>query len=300
VSWECEMHLTPTETDTVMVAGRLRAGSSLYTALVHNPALEDMPRRERESLLYGLAEIYGWELNFATDMREGDTFRVVYEREVRPDGSARASRVLVAEIVNQNRPIPAILFDVDGNGGDYYTTEGKSLKLAFSRYPVDFPRITSNFARQRFHPVLQRNRPHLGTDFGAAHGTPVKTTADGTIAAAGWDGGGYGNLIRIDHGNGYETRYAHLSRVAPGIRRGTRVRQGQVIGYVGATGLATGPHLHYELRLYGQPTDSRTARLPAAPPVPEARMAEFRAVAQEKTVLLAAVALPDDGPVLAE
>jgi murein DD-endopeptidase MepM/ murein hydrolase activator NlpD len=298
VGWFGELQLVPTTVDTVVVAGVLPRGGSLYSAMV-NAADLDLPRREREALVYRLAHIYGWEINFASDMYPGDTFRVIFERDARPDGTSRDVRILVAEVVNRGRSIPAIHFDLGGEGGDYFGPDGRSLRLAFNRYPVDFPRITSNFNWQRYHPILQRNRPHLGTDFGTGYGAPVKTTADGTISFAGWDGG-YGNLIRIDHGNGYETRYAHLSRFAPGIRRSTRVKQGQVIGYTGATGLATAPHLHFEFRQHGRPVDIRTVRLPAAPPVPREHMPAFQALAEERSLLLATVAVPEPDFILAD
>jgi murein DD-endopeptidase MepM/ murein hydrolase activator NlpD len=291
LSWTGELQLTPTVVDTVVVAGVIERGSSLYSTMVHRANL-DMPLREREALVWRLGHIYGWELNFASDMHPGDTFRVIFERDVRPDGTSREARVLVADVVNQGRAIAAVLFDPDGDGGDYFRPDGRSLRLTFNRYPVDFPRITSNFAPNRYHPVLHRNRPHLGTDFGTGYGAPVKTTADGTVSFAGWDGG-YGNLIRIDHGNGYETRYAHLSRFAPSVRRGARVKQGQVIGYTGATGLATAPHLHYEIRHHGRAADARTIRLPAAPPVPESQMDRFRELASERDALLASVPVPE-------
>jgi murein DD-endopeptidase MepM/ murein hydrolase activator NlpD len=291
LSWTGEVQFTPTVMDTVVVAGVIERGSSLYSTLVHRANL-DMPLREREALVWRLGHIYGWELNFASDMHPGDTFRVIFERDVRPDGTSRDARVLVADVVNQGRSIAAVLFDPHGDGGDYFRPDGRSLRLTFNRYPVDFPRITSNFAPNRYHPVLHRNRPHLGTDFGTGYGAPVKTTADGTVSFAGWDGG-YGNLIKIDHGNGYETRYAHLSRFAPSLRRGTRVKQGQVIGYTGATGLATAPHLHYEIRHHGRAADARTIRLPAAPPVPASQMDAFRELASEREVLLASVPVPE-------
>lgn len=284
VGWYGEMQLTPTRVDTVVVTGSIDRGSNLYSAIVHRSGL-DLPFREREFLTWRLGHIYGWELNFASDMHPGDSFRVMFEREVRPDGTSRDARVLVGEVINQGRSIPAVLFDHDGEGGDYFDPKGRSLRLTFNRYPVDFPRVTSNFSWQRYHPVLHRNRPHLGTDFGTGYGAPVRTTADGTISFAGWDGG-YGNLIRINHGNGYETRYAHLSRFSPGIRRGARVKQGQVIGYTGATGLATAPHLHYEIRHHGRAADARTIRLPAAPPVPADQLAAFEDLAAERVRLL--------------
>jgi murein DD-endopeptidase MepM/ murein hydrolase activator NlpD len=291
LTWTGEVQFTPTVVDTVVVAGVIERGSSLYSTMVHRANL-DMPLREREALVWRLGHIYGWELNFASDMHPGDTFRVIFERDVRPDGTSREARVLVADVVNQGRSIAAVLFDPHGDGGDYFRPDGRSLRLTFNRYPVDFPRITSNFAPNRYHPVLHRNRPHLGTDFGTGYGAPVKTTADGTVSFAGWDGG-YGNLIKIDHGNGYETRYAHLSRFAPSVRRGARVKQGQVIGYTGATGLATAPHLHYEIRHHGRAADARTIRLPAAPPVPESQMDRFRELASERDALLASVPVPE-------
>lgn len=284
VGWYGEIMLTPTVADTVTIAGVVGEGGSLYSAVVRHPEL-DLPVREKEALVWQLAHIYGWELDFAHDVRPGDTFRVAYERQARPDGTSRSAKVLVAEIVTQGRTLPAIFFDPRGDGGDYFNAEGRSLKLAFRRYPVDFPRITSNFNWRRYHPILKRERPHLGTDFGTGRGAPVLSTADGVIAAAGWDGG-YGNLAKVQHGNGYETRYAHLSRFAPGIRRGTRVKQGQVIGYSGDTGLATAPHLHYEMRHNGRPVNPRTVRLPAAPPVPSEHMLAFRTLMARRVSLL--------------
>jgi murein DD-endopeptidase MepM/ murein hydrolase activator NlpD len=291
IGWYGEMELTPTVVDTVIIAGVLGPGGSLYRAVVDHPDL-DLPHREKEALVWKLAHIYGWEVDFAHDVRPGDSFRVVYERQARPDGTSRAAEVLVAEIVNQDRVLPAVFFDPREDGGDYFNAEGKSLRLAFLRYPVDYPRITSNFNWRRYHPVLKRNRPHLGTDFGTGRGAPIRTTADGVVAFASWDGG-YGNLVKVNHGNGYETRYAHLSRFAPNIRRGRRVKQGQIIGYSGDTGLATAPHLHYELRQNGQPRDPRNVRLPAAPPVPSEYMEAFERLQPERMALLPPLDLED-------
>ena len=287
VGWDPEMLLTPTVVDTVAVAGVLGPGESLYSAVVGHPDLR-LPHKEKESLVWQLAHIYGWELDFSHDIQPGDAFRVVYEREARPDGTSRAARVLVAQIATHGRTLPAVFFDPRGDGGDYFNADGESLRLAFRRYPVDFPRITSNFSWRRYHPILKKNRPHLGTDFGTGRGAPILSTADGIIAQAAWDGG-YGNLVKINHGNGYETRYAHLSRFAPGIRRGVRVEQGQLIGYSGDTGLATAPHLHYEMRQHGRPVNPRTVRLPASPPVPREHMATFRRLIEERFALLPAV-----------
>lgn len=290
VGWMGEMVVTPTVVDTVYLAGVLGEGGSIYQAVVGHADI-DLPRKERESLVWQLAHIYGWVLDFSHDIRPGDSFRVVYEREARPDGTSRTSRVLVAEIVNRNTSLPAVFYDAHGDGGDYYNEKGRSLRLQFRRYPVAYPRITSNFNWRRYHPVLKRTRPHLGTDYGTGYGAPILTTADGVVAFAAWDGG-YGNLVKIDHGNGYETRYAHLSRFQKGLRRGKRVKQGETIGYSGATGLATAPHLHYEFRRFGQPVDPRTVRLPAAPPVPRTQMEDFRLLTEHRALLLAGATLP--------
>ncbi len=286
VSWDGELVPTPIHVDTLKIAGRLPAGGSLWADMMARPELADLSYGDRQELVVALAEdVYGWKVDFIHDIREGDTYRAVFEREVRPDGSSRNARVLVAEMVNQGDTIPATLYDARGDGDDYYDNQGKSLRLTFSRYPVRLVRITSNFTWQRYHPVLHRSRPHLGTDFGAAVGTPVMATADGVVRFAGRDGG-YGNLIKINHGNGYETRYGHLSRFAPGIRPGVRVKQGQVIAYSGATGLVTGPHLHYEMRRNGAALNPRTVRLPARPPVPAEQMDAFKLVVAERAALL--------------
>jgi murein DD-endopeptidase MepM/ murein hydrolase activator NlpD len=293
LGWSGAILETPIHIDTVSIAAELGPGESLNSAVIRHPDL-DLPLSEKEGLVWQLAHIYGWEVDFAHDIRPGDAFRVVYEREARPDGTSRRARVLVAEVVNQGRTLAAVFFDPEDNGGDYFNAEGKSLRLAFLRYPVDYPRVTSNFNWRRYHPILKRNRPHLGTDFGTGRGAPVRSTADGVIRFAAWDGG-YGNLIKVNHGNGYETRYAHLSRFAPGIRPGRRVKQGQIIGYSGDTGLATAPHLHYEMRQYGNPMDPRKVRLPSAPPVPAEHMDAFEDLAGERAGLLPPPVTPPTG-----
>ncbi|NIP82637.1 MAG: hypothetical protein GWM90_26830, partial [Gemmatimonadetes bacterium] len=186
VTWDGEILITPTRVDTVSIAGSLGPGESLNSAVVNHPDL-DLPHREKEALVWQLATIYGWEVDFAHDIRPGDAFRVVYEREARPDGTSRSARVLVAEVVTRGRLLPAILFDPEEDGGDYFNAEGQSLRLAFLRYPVDYPRVTSNFNWRRYHPILKRNRPHLGTDFGTGRGAPVRSTADGVVRFAAWD-----------------------------------------------------------------------------------------------------------------
>jgi murein DD-endopeptidase MepM/ murein hydrolase activator NlpD len=283
IGWAGSLMLTPVHVDTVYAAGRIDAGRTLYEAMVYDEE-SNLPPKERIQLVYALAEIYEYKLDFTREIQPGDSYRLVYEREARPDGSARGRRILASEIVNAGRTYSGVWFnDTDVRG--YYDPEGRPLRAGFSRYPVDFPRITSNFSTSRYHPVLGINRAHLGTDFGASHGTPVQSTADGTVVFAG-KSGGYGNLVRIRHMSGYETRYAHLSRFGAGIRTGAKVRQKQVIGYVGATGLATAPHLHYELRKEGRAINVRTASLPDAPPMPKEYRDRFVGVASTRFALL--------------
>ena len=190
----------------------------------------------------------------------------------------KSGRVLAAEFINQKKSYRAVWFqDKEGHGG-YYTPEGKNLRKAFLRSPLEFSRITSGFA-MRLHPILQKWRAHRGIDYGAPTGTRVKATSDGVVAFAGRQGG-YGNMVVLRHGGGVTTVYGHLSRFANGIRKGTRVGQGEVVGFVGQTGLATGPHLHYEFRVNNQYRNPLTVAFPAARPVAPERIAAFRLVAE--------------------
>jgi murein DD-endopeptidase MepM/ murein hydrolase activator NlpD len=283
--WDGHVVVTPTRIDTVYAGGTIGDGrSSLYEAVVLDEQSR-LPVRERVELVYEMASIYEYKLDFTREIQPGDSYRVVYEREARPDGSARSKKVLAAEIITRGKSFPAIWFDGNREVRGYFDDEARPLANGFSRYPVAFPRITSNYNPNRYHPILGVHRAHTGTDFGAPTGTPVMSTANGTVTFAGTNGG-YGRMIEIRHFNGYTTRYAHLSRFAEGMRVGARVSQKQVIGYVGATGLATAPHLHYELRINGRPVDVSRAKLPDAPPIPKAMRAGFDALAAERTALL--------------
>lgn len=281
--WNSRLQLTPVIVDTVYVAGQIDAGTTLYESLVLDETI-NLPAAERVQLAYELGSIYAYTIDFSREIQPGDSYQLAYEREARPDGTARSRRILIGEVVNQGTSFSAIYFDKGGIEG-YYGADGKSLRLGFRRNPLDFMRVTSTFAAKRYHPILGIYRAHLGTDYGAAYGTPVYAVADGTVAAAGRDGG-YGNVVLIRHHSGYSSRYAHLSRFAAKVRAGQRVKQNDVIGYVGATGLATGPHLHYELRLNGRAVDSRRIKLPGAPPMPAEYRAAFRRVAAERLALL--------------
>lgn len=293
--WAGQVLLTPVTLDTIFASGVIEAGHTLYEAVVDDEDL-DLPPVERVQLVADLAEIYIYTLDFTHEIRAGDQYRLVYEREVRPDGTARNRRVLIAEVRNQGRAYPAIYFEAPGDLRGFYDPDGDALRKAFRRYPLDYVRITSAFSWRRYHPILGIYRAHLGTDFGASAGTPVRATGAGRVAFAGRDGG-YGNVVELRHPGGYETRYAHLSRFASGIRSGERVEQGEVIAYVGSTGLATAAHLHYEFRRNGEPLNPRDVELPGAPPIPAELRDDFGQVLARRVALLDQIVLP--GPRLA-
>jgi len=221
-----------------------------------------------------LATIFGWDIDFALELREGDQFYVIYE-EIYLDGEKlRNGPILAAEFVNQGKTYRAIRY-TDSNGETaYYDPDGHAKRRAFIRTPVKFARISSGFTRKRWHPVLKKWRSHKGVDYAAPKGTPVKATGNGRVVFRGKKGG-YGNVIFLRHGGKYTTVYGHLSRFAKGLKNGSKVKQGQVIGYVGSTGLATGPHLHYEFRINGVHRNPLTVKLPKTMRLPKKEMARF-------------------------
>lgn len=223
-----------------------------------------------------LANIFGWDIDFILDIRSGDRFNLVYE-ELYLDGQKyKNGKILAANFHNQNREIAAVLYKQENGVSNYFTPDGKSMRKAFIRTPVDFARISSHFNLRRKHPVLHKIRAHKGTDYAAARGTPIKATGDGKVIFAGRKGG-YGKAVILQHGQKFTTLYAHMSKYARGIKSGKRVKQGQVIGYIGSTGLASGPHLHYEFRVNGVHKNSLKVKLPHASPVPKKELARFKA-----------------------
>jgi murein DD-endopeptidase MepM/ murein hydrolase activator NlpD len=224
-------------------------------------------------LAYAMADVLQWDLDFNRDLRVGDRFEILFE-EVWVDGAYQAVGGIVAlSYDNRGRTFEAYRF---GEDGGYYDGDGRPLKKMFLRSPLRFSRITSRFSHRRFHPVLKTYRPHWGVDYGAPVGTPVHATANGTVSFAGWDGGG-GKTVKIRHPGGILTAYLHLSRFAAGIRPGSLIRQGEVVGYVGATGLATGPHLDYRVNRDGRWIDPLSLGSVPARPLEAAEMAAFRA-----------------------
>jgi len=228
-----------------------------------------------DSVAIQLAEIFGGDIDFHRDLRKGDRFSVIYETLYHQGRAIKSGRVLAAEFINDGRAYRAVWFGEDPDNGSYYAPDGQSLRKAFLRSPLEFSRVTSGFSTRRFHPLLKTWRAHKGVDYGAPTGTRVRATGDGVVERVGQQNG-YGNVVVLRHKGSISTLYAHLSKFGAGIRRGTRVSQGDIIGYVGATGWATGPHLHYEFRVGDEHRNPLKMVFPSAEPVPAARMAAFR------------------------
>jgi murein DD-endopeptidase MepM/ murein hydrolase activator NlpD len=231
-----------------------------------------------ESAADQLTQLFSGDIDFHHDVKPGDKFTVVYEMDYNNGALVNIGRIQAAEFINQGHSYRAVYFSKDGKTGSYYTPEGKNVEKAFLRSPIEYSRVSSGFTSARMHPVLNTMRAHKGVDFAAPIGTPIKATADGVIELAGRESG-YGNVIKMNHQGRYSTVYGHLSRFASGLHNGQRVKQGQVIGYVGMTGLATGPHLHYEFKIDGQQRNPMSVALPSAQPVSAVYKTAFQSVA---------------------
>ena len=227
-----------------------------------------------DSVATQIAEIFSGDIDFHRDLRRGDRFSVVYEMYYHGGQAIKSGRVLAAEFTNNGRQFRAVWYADKADHGSYYTPEGKSLRKAFLRSPLEFSRVTSGFA-MRFHPVLNEWRQHKGVDYGAPTGTRIRAAADGVIDFVGRQNG-YGNTIILRHNGGITTLYAHMNGFAGGIRKGARVQQGETIGYVGSTGWATGPHLHYEFRVNGAQRNPLTIAMPSGDPLPASQLRAFR------------------------
>jgi len=219
-----------------------------------------------DSVAIQIAEIFASDIDFHRDLRKEDRFKVVYELRYSNGEPTGAGRVLAVEFINKGKTYQAVYFEANDKERGYYTPDGKNLRRAFLRSPLKFSRISSGFTRSRYHPVLKKWRAHKGVDYAARRGTPVRATANGTVAVSTRQRG-YGKLIILKHRGRYSTAYAHLSAFAKGLRKGKRVNQGDIIGYVGSTGLATGPHLHYEFRINGVQRNPLRVVMPAAIPL---------------------------------
>ena len=256
------------ETRVTYAKGTIK--TSLFDA-AHEAGLSD-------DLTMDLAYIFGWDIDFALDIRQNDSFVVMYEELFLDGEKVQNGNILAAEFINQGKSFKAIRYTDKNGRSNYYSDKGKSMRKAFLRSPVDFTRISSRFGK-RHHPILKKRRAHKGVDYAAARGTPIKAAGDGKII---WRGrkGGYGKTVIIKHANRYSTLYGHMNSYNRKARAGSRVKQGQIIGYVGSTGRATGPHLHYEFRVNGVHRNPLTIKLPNAASIPKKYRKEFMKSAQ--------------------
>jgi len=277
--WQASMERRPLRSRLAQADGQIE--DSLFGA-AEKAGLDD-------TTTMNLVDIFSWDIDFARDIRAGDSFRVLYQEHYDAKGRMIGSTILAAEFTNQGRTYRAVRYQTADGRYDYFTPDGKSMRKSFLKAPLKYTRISSRYTLHRMHPILGYTRAHRGVDYAAPMGTPVHAVGDGVITYCGWRGG-YGRFIVIRHTDGvHSTAYAHLSRYGRGIHGGAHVRQGQVIAYVGMSGLATGPHLHFEFRVHGTQVNPLTVKRTPADPVPQAQMVAFR---KETAPLLARVEVP--------
>lgn len=265
----------PVEKRIARVEGRIEA--SLYEAMI--------AAGQKPSLTMDFADIFDWEIDFLTEPRPGDTFRLVWEEYWQDEKKLADGRILAAQYINRHKTHTAIYFeDPEGHRG-YFTEEGKSLRKQFLRSPLSYRRISSYFSYRRFHPILKVYRPHPGIDYAAPIGTPVRSIGEGRVVYKGWKGG-FGKFIKIKHKKGYYTTYGHLRRYAKGIRTGAKVHQGQVIGYVGSSGLSTGPHLDFRIIKNGRYINFLRLKFPPVKSVKKEYLKEFNKIKETRLAQL--------------
>jgi murein DD-endopeptidase MepM/ murein hydrolase activator NlpD len=288
-NWQASVENIPWRVDRIRAAGSIQ--NNVYEAMDEAVSDDVLPADARRDLVWGLSEVYESAVDFARDIQPGDRFEVLAERLVSPEGEVRYGRILAARLDTGGKPQYAFRVD-DGELPVFFDQTGHSMKREFLRSPVEFKRVSSRFSGSRYHPILHRYRAHRGTDFAAPLGTPVRAVADGVVRIVGRDGG-YGNLVALQHRNGVETRYAHLLRFAGGVEVGARVEQGQTIGFVGSSGLSTGPHLHFEVRVHGRAVDPRRSLgVGTGDPIAPSRRAAFEAEKQRLMQLLEPASVP--------
>jgi murein DD-endopeptidase MepM/ murein hydrolase activator NlpD len=273
-SWTEEEEQPAWTTDTIVVSGTIE--SNLYAAMDASAEAE-LPTSARQQLAWSLADVYEYRVDMSRDLQVGDEFSVAAERSVATTGAMRVGKVIAATFKLSGNIIDAFRFESSVVRGNYFDQNGKSMRAAFLRAPLEFRRISSIFGSRR-HPILGDVRQHKGTDYAADAGTPVRAIADGVVTRRGW-GGGYGNVLEIRHRNGYVTRYGHLRGFASGIRVGSSVSIGKTVAYVGTTGLSTGPHLHFEVLVNGKQRDPRLAlKATVGDRIPEEERSAFEAL----------------------
>ena len=240
-----------------------------------------------DSQIMELAEVFGWDIDFALEIRAGDQFRVIYDQQLVDGEKYRSGPILAAEFVNRGKTYQAFRYQSKNQIG-YYDADGHSKRRAFIRTPIRFARISSRFTPKRWHPILNKWKSHRGVDYAAPTGTPIKATGNGRVIFRGWQRG-YGRIVILQHSSKYRTAYAHMSKFRSSVKKGTRVKQGQVIGYVGKSGWATGPHLHYEFRVNNVQRNPLTVKLPKSLPLPKRQLASFKRKIAPLTQQLASI-----------
>ncbi|HWZ29226.1 MAG TPA: M23 family metallopeptidase [Gemmatimonadales bacterium] len=275
-AWLEKVETIAWSTTRVRITGNVT--DNLYDGLDRAVPDSVLPAAQRVALAWAIADVYDWEVDFTRDVRAGDRVDVLFERLESPTGERRFGRILAARVDAGRSSNYAFRFaGVDSARAGYYDETGRSLRRAFLRAPLAFRRISSGFGN-RYHPILHRWRKHEGIDFSAAYGTPVRATADGVVIKLTYEADGYGRMIELRHANGIKTIYGHLSAYAKGLHTGQRVSQSETIGFVGSTGLSTGPHLHYEFLVNGQATNPQRKDMGAGQPVPKALKDQFDAI----------------------
>ena len=287
--WTARLDSVRVVADTIVIAGLVK------TSMVEAELSGDIERigaAQKDRLAFLVSQTFQWQVDFWRDLQPDDAFRALIAREVRPDGSMRSASILAAELFNSGALLTAVWFQPsEDEPEEYFELNGEALRSQFLTAPLDLARVTSGFSYRRFHPILKRNRPHLGMDYGARRGTAVMATGDGVVSRAGrW--GSFGLMVEIRHASNIRTRYAHLSSIENGIRAGIRVSQGRQIGRVGSTGLAKGSHLHYEFLRNGDQVNPARLNLPRAEPVPESLRPLFERQRDDAMRLLARLPLP--------
>jgi murein DD-endopeptidase MepM/ murein hydrolase activator NlpD len=282
--WTATEEAVPWSTTPTVLQGTMT--SSLYVALDTEVPDSVFTAGDRIRLAWDLADVFAWQVDFTRDIRPGDRFRVLVERRESEEGEVRYGRILAGDLTINGSRFTAFHFEGEGGATGFYDAEGRSLRRAFLLAPVQFRRISSRMSSARRHPILGTVRRHQGIDYAANAGTPVMAAGKGVVRSRGWSGG-YGNLVEIRHANGITTRYGHLRAFAKGLSVGDRVDQGEVIGYVGSTGLSTAPHLHYEFRVNGVPRDPRNTDFGSGDPVPASQLAAFDVERSRLTLLMA-------------
>jgi murein DD-endopeptidase MepM/ murein hydrolase activator NlpD len=261
---------------TEVVDTKIMTFSGLVTSSLWESAVQ---AKMDPNLISDLAEVFAWQVDFSREVRANDRWRIAVEQKLVKGKPIGWGSIVAAEYENAGQKYSAVLFKVNDQERGYYGLDGASLRRMFLKSPIRYGRISSRFTTKRFHPVLQYNRPHLGVDYAAPVGTPIRAVGEGTIELAG-NRGGAGNMIKLRHNSMYSTAYKHLSGFARGVRSGARVQQGQIIGYVGNTGLSTGPHLHFEFFQGGKYVDPLGRKFPSSDPVPAQLMTQFKSEAE--------------------